>query len=72
MAAVDELQRNALPGLDDSQSLAQRSFDAGQVGLAELVLIRRDIIATRTEYADRLLDAALAGVDLEAAAGVLK
>ena len=71
-AAVVELERNALPGLDDNQTLAQRSYEAGQLSLAEFLLIRREILGTRVEYVDRLLEAALAGVQLEASAGVLK
>jgi cobalt-zinc-cadmium efflux system outer membrane protein len=71
-AAVDALERDALPGLDDNQTLARRSYEAGQLSLAEFLLIRRELLGTRVEYVDRLLEAALAGVDLEASAGVLK
>jgi cobalt-zinc-cadmium efflux system outer membrane protein len=69
--AVEELEQNALPLLDENDSLAQRSYDVGQIGLAELLVVRRETLDTRREYLDRLLDAALAGVELEASAGLL-
>lgn len=70
--AVRILEREALPGLDESVTLATRSFEVGQIGLAELLLIRREIIDTRTQYVDALLDAALARIELDARAGVLR
>lgn len=70
--AVNELERGALPALADNESLARRSYDAGQLSLAELLSIRRETVDTRKAYVDRLHDAALAGVELEAAAGVLQ
>jgi cobalt-zinc-cadmium efflux system outer membrane protein len=70
--AVTELERNALPGLDDNEALAGRSYAAGQLGLAELLLIRREILETKSEHLSRLLEAAVAGVELAASAGVLQ
>jgi cobalt-zinc-cadmium efflux system outer membrane protein len=70
--AVRILERDALPGLDESVTLATRSFEVGQIGLAELLLIRREIIDTRTQYVDALLEAALARIELDARAGVLR
>lgn len=66
------LERDALPGLDENDSLATRSFEVGQLGLAELLLIRREIIDTRTQYVDALVEAALARIELDARAGVLR
>jgi hypothetical protein len=37
-----------------------------------LLLIRREILETRLSYANALLEAALAGVDLQSKAGVLR
>lgn len=70
--AVQVLERDALPGLDESVTLATRSFEVGQIGLAELLLIRREIIDTRFQYLDALLEAAIARVELDARAGVLR
>ncbi len=70
--AVQLLERDAMPGLDESVTLATRSFEVGQIGLAELLLIRREIIDTRFQYLDALLEAAIARVELDARAGVLR
>ena len=70
--AVAELESQALPLLDANETLARRSYDAGQIGLAELLLVRRETLETRLEYLDRLLEVAIAGVELEATAGVLR
>jgi cobalt-zinc-cadmium efflux system outer membrane protein len=69
--AVEELERSALPVLDDNEALARRSYEAGRMSLAEFLLLRRETLETRSAYLDRLLEAALAGIELEARAGVL-
>ncbi|HEX6904214.1 MAG TPA: TolC family protein [Thermoanaerobaculia bacterium] len=71
LAAVHELKETALPALEDNESLALKSFEAGEIDLGELLLIRREILETRLAYLDRLLDAALTRFELEAAAGAL-
>lgn len=70
--ALQILERDALPAADENESLAARSYDAGQIGLAEVLLIRREILETRFQLLEARLDAALARVELEAAAGVLR
>jgi outer membrane protein, heavy metal efflux system len=72
VAAVEELERDALPSLEENETLARRSFEEGEIGLTELLLIRRDAFETRTVYTERLLEAAVAGIELEARAGVLQ
>jgi len=72
LEAARELERTALPALDDNESLVQKSFEAGEIDLGELLLIRREILETRLAYLDRLLDAALTRFELEAAAGALQ
>jgi len=71
-AAVADLERGAIVRLDENEQLARRSYDAREISLPELLIIRRDALATRTDYLDRLLDVTLAGIDLEAHAGVLR
>jgi cobalt-zinc-cadmium efflux system outer membrane protein len=71
-AAVGELERDAFPSLDENDALATRSFEVGQLGLVELLLIRREILDTRFQYLDALLEAALARVEVDARAGVLR
>jgi cobalt-zinc-cadmium efflux system outer membrane protein len=70
--AVRTLERDVLPGLDENDGLAARSFEVGQIGLAELLLIRGAIVDTRFQYLDALVEAALARVELDARAGVLR
>lgn len=70
--AVEELERDALPSLTENETLARRSFEEGEIGLAELLLVRRDAFELRTVYTDRLLEAAIAGIELESRAGVLQ
>jgi cobalt-zinc-cadmium efflux system outer membrane protein len=71
LAASRELERTALPALEDNESLALKSFEAGEIDLGELLLIRREILETRLSHLERLLDAALARLELEASAGAL-
>ena len=70
--ALQELERFALPSLLENETLAQRSYEEGEIGLTELLLIRREILETRLAYASTLLDVALAGIDLEFNSGVLR
>jgi cobalt-zinc-cadmium efflux system outer membrane protein len=71
-AAVEELERDALPSLEENETLARRSFEEGEIGLAELLLIRREGFDLRAIYTERLLEAAIAGIELESRAGVLQ
>jgi cobalt-zinc-cadmium efflux system outer membrane protein len=72
LAAVRVLESDAIPGLEENEQLTTRSFEVGQLGLPELLLIRREILDTRSQYLDSLLEAALARIDLDASAGVLR
>lgn len=72
LAAVQHLERDAIPGLDENERLTTRSFEVGQLGMPELLLLRREILDTRGQYLDALLEASLARIDLDASAGVLR
>jgi cobalt-zinc-cadmium efflux system outer membrane protein len=72
LAAVRVLEAEAISGLDENEQLTTRSFEVGQLGLPDLLLIRRAIFETRSEYLAALLEAALARIDLDASAGVLR
>jgi cobalt-zinc-cadmium efflux system outer membrane protein len=72
LAALTLLETDALPGLDENEQLTTRSFEVGQIGLPDLLLIRREILDTRFQHLDALLEAALARAELDAAAGVLR
>jgi cobalt-zinc-cadmium efflux system outer membrane protein len=71
-AAVAAFEQEALPGLDENERLARRSFDVGQISLPELLLIRRELLETRLDYLDRLLDASEAVITQDALAGTLR
>ena len=66
------LETDAVPGIDENERLSDRSFEVGQIGLPELLVIRREILDTRMQYLDALLEAALARTDLDASAGMLR
>jgi cobalt-zinc-cadmium efflux system outer membrane protein len=72
LAAVGVLRTEALPGMDENETLTTRSFEVGQLGLPELLLVRREILDTRFQYVDALLEAALARIDLDASAAILR
>jgi outer membrane protein, heavy metal efflux system len=72
LAAVRMLETDAIPGLDENEQLTTRSFEVGQLGLPDLLLIRREILDTRSQYLDALLEAALARIDLDASASILR
>jgi cobalt-zinc-cadmium efflux system outer membrane protein len=72
LAAVRVLETDAIPGMDENEQLTARSFEVGQLGLPELLLIRREILDTRAQYLDALLEAALARTNLDASAAILR
>jgi cobalt-zinc-cadmium efflux system outer membrane protein len=72
LAALRVLESEAMPGLDENEQLTARSFEVGQLGLPELLLLRREILDTRFQYVDALLEAALARIDLDASAAMLR
>ena len=71
-AALAAFEQEAMPGVDDNDALARRSFEVGQISLAELLLIRREIVETRLDYLSRMLDVAESVIEQDAAAGVLQ
>jgi cobalt-zinc-cadmium efflux system outer membrane protein len=71
-ALAGMLAAEAVPSLDDNQDLARRSYEAGEIGLMDLLLIRRDALETRTAIVERRLDAARSRVTVDHLAGVLR
>jgi cobalt-zinc-cadmium efflux system outer membrane protein len=67
-AAVRELVSNA-ERLTDNEALARRSYEVGQIGLAELVVVRRETLDARRELLDSLLELAQARAELDSLAG---
>jgi outer membrane protein, heavy metal efflux system len=71
-AAVHELQATALPLLEDNERLARRSYEEGEMGLGDVLLIRRETIETRRALLDQEHAAALARIDVLFATGALR
>jgi cobalt-zinc-cadmium efflux system outer membrane protein len=69
--AVEQIESEALASLEETERLARRAYETGALNVAELLLLRRETVQVRQQYLNRLLDAALAGIELEAAAGSL-
>lgn len=72
LSATEPLERDVLPGLEDNERLARRSFEVGELSLPDLLVIRREFLDTRLQYINALADAAVASIDWQMAAGVLK
>ena len=72
VAAVRVLEAEALPSLDENDALTARSFEVGQIGLPDLLVIRRELLETRAQYLTALLEAAWARIDIDATAAVLR
>ena len=70
--ALKAFEQDAMPGVDENEALARRSFEVGQINLPELLLIRRELVDTRLEYLSRLLEVAEGVVEQDAVAGVLQ
>ena len=68
--AVEAFERDGLPRLEESESLARRAYESGAMKLRELLAVRRDLVDARLAHTDLILDAALAGVELTSAVGV--
>jgi cobalt-zinc-cadmium efflux system outer membrane protein len=72
LSALRILEADAITGLDENEQLTTRSFEVGQLGLPDLLLIRRETLETRFQYLDALLEAELARIDLDASAAMLR
>jgi cobalt-zinc-cadmium efflux system outer membrane protein len=71
LAAARELALTAeLAG--DSEALARRSYEEGQIGLAELLLARRETQEVRQAHVDHRLELAAAAVEMRAVSGRLR
>jgi cobalt-zinc-cadmium efflux system outer membrane protein len=68
LAAVRELAANA-DRLADNEALARRSYEVGQIGLTELLLLRREGLDARRQWLASLLELAQARAELDSLAG---
>jgi cobalt-zinc-cadmium efflux system outer membrane protein len=70
--ALVRLREEALPAAQDNEGLAMRSYDAGEIGLMNLLLVRQDVTAVRLSYLEALTESAMTAVEIDARAGVLR
>ena len=66
------LEKDAAPSLADNETLARRSYEAGEMNLMDSLLIRRDAVDTRLTIVDRRLDAARSRLTVDFIAGVIQ
>jgi cobalt-zinc-cadmium efflux system outer membrane protein len=71
-AVAEQYERTVLPLVEENERLALESYDVGQIGLGELLVVRREALDTRRTFIDRLIEMRLAEVELRAQAGVWK
>jgi cobalt-zinc-cadmium efflux system outer membrane protein len=66
------LQSATAATLLDNETLARRSYEAGEMSLMDLLLVRRDVLDTRLAVIERRLETAISRVRIDHAAGVLR
>lgn len=69
-SASSEFQRTVLPLVDANERLALESYEVGQIGLGDLLLVRREALDARSAFIDQLVETRLAEVELRAQAGL--
>jgi cobalt-zinc-cadmium efflux system outer membrane protein len=67
---VDSLQKAVLPALEENQRLSTKSLQAGEISLAQLMLVNRQVLDGRRDLSDAQLELRLTRVALRLAAGV--
>lgn len=71
-AAAEQYARSVLPLVEENERLALESYDVGQIGLTDLLLVRRESLDARRTFIDQLIEMRLAEVELRARAGEWK
>ena len=71
-AVAAEYERTVLPLVEENEKLALESYEVGQIGLADLLLVRREALDARRAFIDQLIETRLAEVELRTRAGVWK
>lgn len=66
---VDRLQRAVLPSLEDNQRLSLAALRAGEIGLPQFLLVRRQVLDGRRDLLEARTELRLVRVALETAAG---
>jgi outer membrane protein, heavy metal efflux system len=70
--AAEAITSTALPLIGENEQLTRESYQAGKIGLLELLVIRREGFAARRDALDAQLEATLAGIEVRGVAGVIR
>lgn len=70
VASVRELEEHAIPQAAEIETMSEESYLNGKSNLGSMLILRRESLVTRRDYLDRLLEAALRGVDVGLALGL--
>lgn len=70
--AASEFERTVIPLIEENERLALESYQVGQIGLADLLLVRREALDARRSLIDQLAQTRLAEIALRARTGVWK
>lgn len=68
--AAADYQRIVLPLVEENERLAMESYEVGQIGLGDLLLVRRESLDARRSLVDQLIETRLAEGELRANTGV--
>jgi cobalt-zinc-cadmium efflux system outer membrane protein len=68
-ARVTRLRDAVLPRLNENQQLSQRALRAGEIGIAELLLVNRQLLDAQRDYFAALAEHETTRITLEEAAG---
>lgn len=69
--AAERLRGDVIGTLEENLELLQRSFGAGKVGAAELLLFRRELVEARREWIEARVESWRARIALDLASGLL-
>ena len=70
--AADDIAATAVPLTMENEQLSRESYRAGKIGLLELLVIRRQGFAARSEALDAQLESTLTALDVRGIAGVVR
>jgi outer membrane protein, heavy metal efflux system len=70
--AADVIAATAVPLIAENEQLSRESYQAGKIGLLELLVIRRQGFSARSEALDAQLESTLTALDVRGIAGVVR
>jgi cobalt-zinc-cadmium efflux system outer membrane protein len=71
-AALRALESDALSAAGENEQLGRRSYEAGQISLADWLLYRRQLVDVVRQHIEQKLQCALTLVDIDSLAGVMR